>query len=744
MKLRCLGVSIRYMPYFVVLAAVVVGGRAGRAADPSAKPSVSFVSQVMPALDRAGCSATACHGARTGKGGLRLSMFGAYPAQDYLAITRSSGGRRLNRIEPLKSLFLVKATGGAGHKGGKKIIPGSPDHALVVSWLARGARRGDETGPRLVSIEVAPAKQILKKGQTGRLKVTALYSDGSRKDVTREARYRSCDSKIASAEQGGAVKARGFGQIALVVTYTRRSAAVAVVVPQPVKGTFPKVAANNRIDELVHAKLAELGIVPSGLCTDQEFLRRAYLDVIGTLPTPAEARAYLADKDARKRAKLIDQLLGRDEYADFWALKWGDLLRIKSEYPSNLWPNGVQAYHRWVRDSLARNKPYDRFATELLTSTGSNFRSPPSNYYRALRKRDAQGYAEATAVLFMGARMSCARCHGHPTENWTLADNMGMAAFFAKVRIKKTQEWKEEIVYVSPTQTLRDTATRQVIAPKFLGAAAPVPDPGRDPRVRFAQWLTAPDNPWFARSIVNRMWFWLLGRGIVHEPDDLRPTNLATNPELLAYLEGEMKGHKYDLKHMYRLILNSRTYQLSSKPNDSNANDATNFSHYPLKRMDAEQFLDAIGQVTETYESYISRVPEPYTRLPKGTRATHISDGSISSPFLKLFGRPPRDTAYESDRCRDTSMRQALYMINSSQLENKISRSPRIARMLKQKKTDAAIIDEIFLAALSRFPKKDEKTKAAEYLVKGKRNRTQAVRDLMWAVLNTKEFIFNH
>lgn len=715
-------------------------GSSAQAADAAA----AFVADVMPVLDRAGCNAAACHGAGEGKGGLRLSLFGAYPSQDYVAITRTSTGRLMNRIEPLKSLFLLKAAGAVAHGGKAPVKSGSAEHKALQAWLAAGAPFGDSGARVLTSVKLGPLKAKLAGGGQQQFKVTAVFSDGAQSDVTAYARYTSSVPAVVTAAAGGKVTARGFGGAAIIATYRRRSAVAQVTVPRELAKPFPKTPTNNKIDELVLAKLKELGILPSAPCTDAEFLRRVYLDVIGLPPTPDEARKFLADKDLRKRAKLIDALLQRDEYADFQTLKWGDLLRIKSEFPSNLWPNGVQAYYRWVRNSIATNKPYDKFATELLTSSGSNFRHPASNYYRALRKRDAQGYAEATALVFMGARISCARCHGHPTEAWTLADSQGMAAFFPQVRIKRTQEWKEEIVYLSPTSRLYDSTSRQVIAPKFLGGETVKLVPGSDSRAAFAKWLTAPDNPWFAKSIANRMWFWLFDRGIIHEVDDLRPTNPPTNPALLAYLESELVKSKYDLKHMYRLMLNSRTYQLSSMPNASNVTDAVYCSHYPVKRLGAEQFLDTINAVTETCESYLSRVPEPYTRLPKGTRAVQVMDGSIDSPFLKLFGRPPRDTAYESDRCRETSMRQALYMINSSELENRVSRSPRIARMLKAKAADAAVAEEVFLAALARFPSAKEKSESVKYLVDNKRNRTQAVRDLMWAVLNTKEFMFNH
>jgi len=712
--------------------------------EPPKTASVSFMTHVMPTLDKFGCNTAPCHGSAGGKGGLKLSMFGAYPKQDYAAITKWAAGRRINRVEPRKSLFLLKTTGGVAHKGGKPVKPGSPDYRSLVSWLDQGAPWGDDQGPRLVCVEVRPEKPTLKKGETQQISVTAVYADGARKDVTGVSRYQSSETAVAAVTAGGEVRAQGFGQAAIVVTYMRRSAVARVAVPQPLPSPFPETPTHNKVDELVFAKLKELGIPPSPLCSDQEFLRRVFLDVIGLLPTPDEARAFLSDTDPKKRSKLIDQLLQRDELADFWALKWGDLLRIKSELASNLWPNAVQAYHHWVRDSMAKNKPYDQFARELLVSGGSNFRDAPSNYYRALRKRDAQGYAAATALVFMGVRLGCARCHGHPLENWTLDDNMGMAAFFAQVRIKKTREWKEEIVYVNAKQTLRRPTTRQVVAPKVLDGEELKVVPGEDLRVKFAEWLTSPKNPWFAGNIVNRIWFWLLGRGIVHDVDDMRPTNPPSNPELLAYLESELAGHKYDLRHIYRLILNSRTYQLSSKVNPHNANDVAHFSHYPVKRLGAEQLLDAIGQVTETSESYMSRVPEPYTRLPPGTRATQLTDGSIGSPFLQLFGRPPRDSAYESDRCSDTSMRQALYLINSSGLEGKVRRSPRIPRLLKAGKKDPEIVDEIFLAALSRFPSREEKQKTVAYLAKDPKKRNQAVQDLMWAVLNTKEFLFNH
>lgn len=706
----------------------------------AASRSVTFLHDVMPLLNARGCNAAACHGAATGKGGFKLSLFGADSEQDYAALTKSARGRRINRVEPDKSLLLLKVTAQLEHGGKQKIAPKSPAHALLRLWIERGAPWADDEQPQLRSVEITPAPHRLEKGGTQPMQATAVYTDGTRKDVTHAARYTSTAEDVAAVSEAGEVEARGYGETYIIVTYLRRSAMARIVVPQPL--SFLAIETNCEIDRLVGAKLEELGFPPAALCSDEAFLRRVFLDVIGLLPTPDEARAFLADPDTAKRAKLIDRLLTRDEFADYWALKWGDLLRIKSEYPINLWPNAVQAYHRWVRDSIASNKPYDQFVRELLTASGSNFRSPPANYYRALRKRDAQGFAEVTALVFMGARIGCARCHGHPQERWTLDDNLGLAAFFAQVRFKRTQEWKEEVVYVDPRRVLYHPTTRVVVKPQWLGGAAPEIGVGQDAREAFADWLTAKDNRWFARNIVNRIWYWLLGRGIVHEPDDMRPTNPPANEPLLAYLERELKDHEFDTKHIFRLILNAQTYQRSSKATAQNRSDAAQFSHYAAKRLGAESLLDAICQVTETSEKYSSRIPEPFSNYPAGYRATQLPDGSVGSAFLELFGRPPRDTPYESDRCLDTSMRQALHLINSSHLEGKIVGSPRIKRLLKAGKSDTEIVEEIYLAALSRPPTGDEKQKLVAYIAKKKKARTQAIQDVLWAVLNAKEFLF--
>jgi hypothetical protein len=515
-------------------------------------------------------------------------------------------------------------------------------------------------------------------------------------------------------------------------------------VPQPLAGPFPNVPANNRIDELVFARLKTLGIPPSELSSDVVFLRRVYLDAIGTLPTPDEVRSFVADKDPGKRARVIDRLLQRPEFADFWALKWGDLLRIKSAIPVNIWPKAVHVYYRWLRTSIAQNKPYDQMVRELLTAGGSNFRVPPANFFRANPDRSPQSFAETTALIFLGARINCAHCHGHPTEPWCRDDNLGLSAFFSKLAFKATQEWKEEIVYFYPDGAIWHPRTRQLVKPKPLGGPPLVLEREDDPRVRFAAWLTAPDNPGFATNVVNRVWYWLLGRGIVHEPDDLRPTNPPENPELLDYLRKELVDHKFDLEYIYRLILNSRVYQIASEASPQNENDTAHFSHYRLKRLTAEQMLDGICRVTGSQESFTSWIPVPVLRMPPTQRAIELPDSDIDSVFLDLFGRPSRDTPYERERNCEAQPRQALYLVSSDELQGKIANGQKIGLFLKGKKADPEIVDELYLSALARPPRDDERQKALAYLARNKNTRVQALQDLFWAVLTTKEFMVNH
>jgi hypothetical protein len=721
------------------------------------RQQTSLVDDVMPLINKLGCNNAACHAAARGQGNLRLSMFGDDPAADFDAIVRASPGRRISPMEPAKSLLLEKATGGLNHGGKKRMEAGSPEFATLLAWISEGAAFVDPHRPKIVSVRVTPEEVLLEKGQTAPLKALAVLADGSQKDVTAMAALRSSDPKIVSIDATCNAKAEETGQAAIVANYLHHPGVARIVVPQKLATPFPQVAPNNKIDELVLANLKRLGIPPSDLCSDEVFLRRVYLDVIGVLPTPDEVRAFAQDKAADRRSKLIDRLLDREEFADCWAMKWSELLRIKSEFPVFLWPKAAHAYHRWVRQSILENKPYDQFVRELLIASGSNFRRGEVNFFRANQPaagtnpdpakpivRDPQTMAETTAMVFMGVRMGCARCHGHPAEHWSLDDNLGLAAFFSKVAMKQTKEWKEEIVYVNRRGYLGHPKTYEVVKPKYLDGEVVEVGEQEDPRRKFADWLIRPENPYFTKNIVNRVWSWLLGRGIIHEPDDLRASNPPSNPELLAFLEKDLIEHKYDLKHLFRLILNSKTYQLSSRTTDGNKADVVHFSHFFARRLDADILLDAIGQVTETSDTFMSKIPEPYTYMPEGTHAVQIYDGNIEVPFQELFGRPPRDTPYECERSRGNSVLQHAHLINSEHVRTRLSTSPRIQRWVKDKTPDEQLVDELFMLALCRPPQAEERKSVSEFLAKNAKQREQAVQDVVWSVLNVKEFLLNH
>jgi hypothetical protein len=484
----------------------------------------------------------------------------------------------------------------------------------------------------------------------------------------------------------------------------------------------------NLVDEQVLPALKKHGVKPANPCSDEVFIRRAYLDVIGTLPEASEVEKFLEDEQPNKRATLIDALLEKSDFADYWSLKWCDLLRVKSEFPINLWPNAVQAYHRWVHDSLAKNKPYDQFARELLTSSGSNFRVAPVNFYRAASGHQPPALAGVVALTFMGSRI----------DSWPEDQRHNLEAFFSRLAYKPTGEWKEEIIYLDP-------APRGPLDAVFPDGTSVRIAPGEDPRKVFADWLITADNPWFARAVVNRVWAWLMGRGIIHEPDDIRPDNPPANPELLAALEHELVKAEYDLRQIYRLILNSRTYQQSSIVRSDRPEAETLFAYYPVRRLDAEVLIDALCQVFGGGESYTSAVPEPFTVIPDDQRTITLADGSITSPFLEMFGRPARDTGLISERNNQPTDSQRLHLINSSQVQKRIESSARLRKIVAENGKDRRrLIRAIYLHLLSRNPTPAELDTAEEYFkIKGVAQR-QAVDDLAWALINTKEFLYRH
>jgi hypothetical protein len=515
------------------------------------------------------------------------------------------------------------------------------------------------------------------------------------------------------------------------------------VAPSPFESSAGPTA-HSPIDKLVLGRLEQLGIPPANLCSDAVFVRRVYLDAIGTLPTAQEARTFLEDQDPNKRSILIDRLLAREEFADYWAMKWGDLLRVKSEFPINLWPNAVQAYHRWIRTCIRDNVPYDRFVQEMLTASGSNFRVPQVNFYRAVQSKEPQALAQAVALTFMGVRPE-----GWPQEKWSQ-----MAAFFSRVGYKPTLEWKEEIVLFDPNErrtegkgqkTQGDSAANpQSRAAIFPDGATVQLSLDQDPREVFANWLIDAKNPWFARNIVNRIWFWLEGRGIIHEPDDIRPDNPPGNPELLVYLEQELVAAHYDLKHIYRLILNSQTYQLSSIARTQDPKAEANFAFYPLRRLEAEVLIDALCQITGTTEQYSSPIPEPFTFIPEDQRSIALADASITSSFLETFGRSPRDTGLESERNNRPTAAQRLHLLNSSHVQRKIEQSTKLQLILQTKGTPRSVIDSLYLTILSRFPTDDEWKVVGPYFQANGGNRRAAAIDLIWALFNSAEFLYRH
>ena len=487
------------------------------------------------------------------------------------------------------------------------------------------------------------------------------------------------------------------------------------------------------IDRLVFARLRELGIEPARVCSDAVFVRRVYLDVIGTLPTAQEAQQFLAEHNSNKRGELIDQLLERAEFADYWALKWSDLLRVKAEFPINLWPNAVQAYHRWIRTSIKENLPYNRFVRAQLTASGSNFRVPPVNFYRAVQSNEPASLAQAVALTWMGTR----------AQKWPADRLAGMAAFFSYIGYKRTDEWKEEIVFFDAERLQRDAAAGRL--PNALlpdGTQVPLAA-DQDPREVFADWLVGPNHRVLARTAVNRVWCWLLGRGIVDPPDDIRPDNPASNPRLLAYLERQLVGSHYDLKQIYRQILCSQVYQLSSIPRTTDPAGAVHFAYYPVRRLDAEVLIDALCQVTGTTEEYSSPIPEPFAFLPQGQRSIALADGSITSAFLEMFGRPPRDTGLAAERNNRPTAAQRLYLLNSTDIQRRIERGPKLRHLVRVSRQPRQVMTRLYLTILSRFPTEEELRTVQAYAPSGRANRDTLI-DLAWALINSPEFLYRH
>jgi hypothetical protein len=704
--------------------------------------ATSFRNEVVAALNVGGCNAGACHGTPSGKNGFKLSLRGFDPAADYVQLTRDVLGRRTDRQEPDASLILQKALGRVPHEGGQRFLPDSVPTRALRDWLSEGLRDDPPSLPALKSIDILPGSRVqLAPARWQQLAVMGHFADGSVRDVTRLTVFSSSDSAVADVNSSGLVEFKQAGEVAILCRHLMELQTVRLTYLEPREGfVWPNPPENNYIDKFVFAKLKMLSIPPSDLCTDQEFVRRAYLDLCGILPAPKEVRDFLDDKSPDKRAKLIDALLERPEYADFWTLKWSDVFRSNRK---TIQIKGTYVFQHWLREHVAKNTGFDAVVREMLTASGSTFANPPANYYRIAS--DPQNLAETTAQLFFGIRMQCAKCHNHPFERWTQDDYYSMAAFFARVRRKKDpmepgpdpkKPGGAEIVYDGRSGEVKQPRTGQEMKPKFMGGATPTIPPGVDRRQVLADWLASGDNPFFAKSVANRIWFHLSGKGIVDPVDDFRDSNPSANDELLDALAKDFAANKFDVKHLIRVIMNSRTYQLSAQANQFNADDSKYFSHATTKLLTAEQLLDAICTVTEA--------PEKFAGLPAGTRATQLPDGGVNHPFLKTFGQPARELACECERESDSNLAQALQLINGATINEKMrNANNRIGRLLKANTPERAMLDELYLSTLSRLPNEENVKVALEHVARAPDKR-KAWEDIQWALLNAKEFLFRH
>jgi hypothetical protein len=701
----------------------------------AADPATSFRRDVIAALSRAGCNSGACHGSPQGKNGFRLSLRGQDPTLDYATLVREVGGRRVNLTTPEDSLFLLKATGRVSHGGGTAIGRSEPAYRMLARWVAEGCR--DDKPSALVKLEVTPgAKRLPVEQPSIQLAVRAHFADGSQLEVTDFAVFTSSDVATAPVSRSGQVTFQRTGEVSILVRYLTEitSARLSWVKPDPAY-TFRGPTPANAIDELVFAKQKELQLNPAAVASDEVFLRRVYLDVIGTLPTPDEARTFLDSKEPDKRAKLIDRLLDREEYALFWAMKWADVLRGS---PVTISERGVHSFHRYLVRSMADDKPMTQFARELLTGTGNTLNKPAANFYRVTRTPEEAG--EAAAQLFMGVRVQCARCHSHPFENISQADYYGLAAFFARVQFRGTQfGLDDEIVYLERNRELNNPITRKPQPPVAFGSPAGQLGPDDDRREKFADWLTDPKNKYFSPSIANRAWFHLMGRGIVDPVDDFRDTNPPSNPELLALLSKDFAKNGYRLKPLLRTILNSKTYQLASElpPQSPNAASPDRyFAAAQTRMLTAEQILDAVSDATG--------VPEKFKGYPLGTRAIGLPEGGINHPFLMSFSKPVRDVICECAREDDPALPQVLHLLNNAGLLAKVkSPNSRISGWLKAGKDDEWILEQIYLATLSRRPTAHEKQLLEKHLAAMK-DRSAGFQDVQHALLNLNEFLLRH
>lgn len=730
--------------FVVLVGASLLQARMAMAGD---RP-VSFVNEVVPVLTKAGCNVGVCHAkAGNGQNGFQLSLLGFEPEEDFDHLVREARSRRLFVGAPERSLLLLKVSGQVPHGGGLRLASNSDGFSILRDWIGQGARYDGGTAPKLVSFEVQPSHGSIQRQTTQQLKALARYSDGSVRDVTGMALYEANDKAMADVSEQGLVKVLDIsGNVAVMVRYQGKVAVYSASVPLGAQVTnLPP--AKNFVDQHVFANLTALGIPPSPVCDDSTFLRRVTLDIGGRLPTDAEAIAFLASTDDNKRDKVIDDLLRSPDYADFFANKWTALLKNRRDDSSDIVSNF--AFHAWVRDSLLANKPYDQFVRELLAATGTVIGNPPVAWYKRVKEPKQQ--LEDVAQLFLGVRMQCAQCHHHPFERWSQDDYYSLAAFFSQVGRKPSSTRGEDLIFHKRGIAVANNMKTGIpLKPAALGDAIPEIAADEDPRLRLADWMSAKNNPFFAKSLVNRYWKHFFQRGLIEPEDDIRDTNPPTNPALLAALEEHFVASGFDLKDLVRVIAQSRTYQLSEIPNEHNLADRQNYSRYYPRRLQAEVLLDAIDSLAGTQTDF--------TNLPPGTRAVALPDNSYnqSSPFLRVFGRPEGESVCECERVQSSSLAQSLHLINAPDIKAKLGApSGRAERLSKDERPHEAKVRELYLAAFAREPRPADLKVAIEYLteprvtadgqpVNPQNASRENFQDLIWALINTKEFLFNH
>jgi hypothetical protein len=692
----------------------------------------NFENDIIPLLSRFGCNSSGCHGKAEGQNGFKLSVFGFDPAADYAALTKESRGRRVFPSAPEHSLLLTKVSGTVAHGGGLRIARGTGDYETLRGWIAAGMPFGDASDPKVVSIRVEPQERLLAMHGGQQLRVIARYTNGREVDVTPYAKFQSNNDGLAAVSATGLVTAGEVpGDVAVMASFMNAVDTFRAFIPRSERiHLYPSLPENNFIDKHVFAKLRKLNLLPSELAEDADYLRRVYLDLIGTLPTAAEARRFLEDKRPDRRSRLVEELFTRPEFADYWALKWADLLRVDRQ---TLGHKRAYGYYQWIRESLAANKSLDQLARELLTAEGPLNEVGPANFYKVVPK---PGEAASTlSQVFLGVRIACAECHHHPFDRWSQTDYFGMQAFFTPLGPKGPPA--SEILQASGDPLTKHPRTGETIFAHALGEKMPTSSSPGDRRPVLAKWLTAPDNPWFARNLANRTWAHFLGRGLVEPVDDVRATNPSTNPELLDALAQYLIANHYDFRQLIRLITASRVYQMSSRPNATNERDEQNYSRALFKRIEAEVLLDMVCQTTG--------VGEKFPGVPAGYRAIQLWDSRVRHYFLKLFGRPVRVSACECERNHEPSVAQVLHILNSPEIHAKLSHEGGyLARLVRQKAEDGPLVEELYLTFYSRYPTENERAAAVAYLRKDPTKRREAAEDLAWSMMNSLEFIFNH